>query len=118
MENYLKNNQSYIYNAILKYGHSNFSLTIIEYCEPEKCLERENYYLSYLEENNKYNIAKKSSAPMSGRKHYDETKKQISDAMTGFKHSDETKKIISDAQKGKTLAFGVMKLKNKSRMLL
>jgi group I intron endonuclease len=92
MKNSLKNNQSYIYNAILKYGHSNFSLTIIEYCEPEQCLEREDYYLPYLKENNKYNTAKKSSAPMSGRKHSDETKTKISDAITGFKHYEETKK--------------------------
>ena len=38
MKNYLKNSQSYIYNAILKHGHSNFSLIILEYCEPEKCI--------------------------------------------------------------------------------
>ena len=38
MENHLKNNQSYIYNALLKHGHENFSLTILEYCEPEQCI--------------------------------------------------------------------------------
>ena len=30
MKNCLQNSKSSIYNAILKYGHSNFSLTIIE----------------------------------------------------------------------------------------
>lgn len=44
MENYLKISKSNIYNAILKYGHSKFSLTILEYCEPSKCLEREGFY--------------------------------------------------------------------------
>jgi len=77
MENYLKNSKSSIYNAILKYDHSNFSLTILEYCEPEKCLERERYYQQTL--NPEYNIAKEPGAPMSGRKHSDETKQIMSD---------------------------------------
>jgi len=41
MENPLKNSKSYIYNALLKHGHVNLSLTIIEYCDKEKCIERE-----------------------------------------------------------------------------
>jgi len=36
MENSFKNSKSYIYNALLKYGHYNFSLTIVEYCPPRK----------------------------------------------------------------------------------
>jgi len=47
MENYLKNSQSYISNALLKHGYENFSLTIIEYCEPEQCLEREKFYIGF-----------------------------------------------------------------------
>jgi group I intron endonuclease len=35
MENSLKNSKSYIYNAILKHGHVNFSLTILEYCSQD-----------------------------------------------------------------------------------
>ena len=34
-----------IYKAILKYGHSNFIFEIIEYCEPDVVLKREQYYL-------------------------------------------------------------------------
>ena len=93
MQNYLKNSKSLIYNAILKHGHSNFSLTILEYCEPEQCLEKEDFYLS--SEKHEYNIAKKAGAPMSGRKHSEETKQKISHW---------------DALKGKTLSFGAMKL--------
>ena len=84
MEDYLKNSQSYIYNAILKYGHSNFSLTIIEYCKPEKCLEREDYYLCSLP--HEYNILQKAGSWL------------------GHKHSDESKTIMSEAHKGKTLS--------------
>ena len=35
----------YICNALFKHDYSNFSLEILEYCESEKCLEREGYYL-------------------------------------------------------------------------
>ena len=79
MENYLINYQSYIYSAILKYGHSNFSLTILEYCEPEQCLQREDFYLSSLP--HKYNILEKAGSRI------------------GSKHSDATKQIMSDAAK-------------------
>jgi len=36
-----------VYKAILAHGYSNFSLEILEYCEPDKIiiLEREQYYL-------------------------------------------------------------------------
>lgn len=45
--NYLERTKyMYISRAILKYGMSNFSLAIIEYCEPEQCLDREDFYIS------------------------------------------------------------------------
>jgi len=42
MENLLKRSKSHICSALLKYGHSNFSLEIIEYCEVSDLLIREN----------------------------------------------------------------------------
>jgi group I intron endonuclease len=86
-----------ICKALLKYGYSNFSLEILEYCDKEKCLEREDYYQTKL--NPEYNIAKKAGAPFAGRKHSDETKQIMSDAKKGKTLSDETKKIMSDAAK-------------------
>jgi hypothetical protein len=38
MEDVLNRSNSHIYRAILKNGHSNFSLEILEYCSPDKCL--------------------------------------------------------------------------------
>jgi len=72
MENSLKRSKSHICSAMLKYGHYNFSLTILEYCSPDKCLEREDYYLKLFKP--EYNIAQDPSAPFSGRKHSDESK--------------------------------------------
>jgi group I intron endonuclease len=75
-----------ICRALLKYGYSNFSLTILEYCEPCKCLEREGYYFLLL--NPEYNTAKEPGAPMSGHTHSDETRQIISEVKIGSKHSD------------------------------
>ena len=66
----------YIYRALLKHGHQNFELTILEYCEPSKCLIREKHYWDIV--NPEYNIAQDPTAPMSGRTHSDATKKIIS----------------------------------------
>jgi group I intron endonuclease len=43
-----------IYRALLKYGHSNFSLDILEYCECSILIQREQYYIDLLKP--KYNI--------------------------------------------------------------
>jgi len=96
MEDSLTRSNSHIYRALLKNGYSNFSLTILEYCEPEQCFEREDFYLS--SENNEYNISKKAGASMFGRTHSDATKNKISDALTGSNKSDDTKRKMSDAQ--------------------
>ena len=36
-----------IYRALLKYGHSNFSLYILEYSEPSELIAREQYYIDF-----------------------------------------------------------------------
>ena len=84
-------------------------------CEPEQCIEREDYYLCSLP--HEYNILPKAGSSL-GHKHSNETKKILSEANTGEKnpmfgktgenhpmfeknHSDDSKKIMSDAKKGK-----------------
>jgi len=82
-----------ICKALVKHGYSNFSLTILEYCEPSKCLEREGFYQKQKTKiNPEYNISLNPSAPMSGRKHSDKSKQIMSDAKKGTTLSDETKK--------------------------
>jgi group I intron endonuclease len=98
METHLKRGRSYIYSAILKDGLENFSLEILEFCEPEMCIKREDYYIKLL--NSAYNIIKDPLVPpMYGRNHSEETIKKISDALKGSKRSDETRKKMSDAHK-------------------
>jgi hypothetical protein len=86
IENYCMN----INRAFLKYGYSNFSLEIMEYCEPEKCREREGYYFNKFKP--EYNIAKEPGAPMYGRKHLDSTKKKMRDAHRDSQNSGRFKK--------------------------
>ena len=77
----LSNTCMYICRALLKHGYSNFSLTILEYCEPSKCLEREGFYLKKFKP--EYNISQDPTAPMYGRTHSDATKKKIYDTKKG-----------------------------------
>lgn len=55
-----------INKSILKYGHSNFSLEILEYCDKSKVLSREQYYLDNLKP--KYNMLKYAGSRL-GCKH-------------------------------------------------
>ncbi|KAG0121948.1 GIY-YIG endonuclease, partial [Tuber indicum] len=96
MEDALKRGLSHIYRALLKNGHSTFSLTILEYCEPSKCLIREKHYWDLL--NPEYNIAKNPTAPMSGRKHSEEIRKKMSSA----EHSGHFKPGKDNPMFGKT----------------
>jgi group I intron endonuclease len=114
-----RHNYMYICRSLLKHGHSNFSLTILEYCKPEQCLAREYYYQKKF--NPEYNTAQDTIAPMSGLTHSDESKQKMSDAkigeknpmfganrkgqenpMFGKKHSSETLSKISAAMIGNT----------------
>lgn len=70
----LRNTCMLICRAFIKHDYSNFSLIILEYCSPDKCLEREGYYLKLLKP--EYNTSQNPSAPFSGRKHYKETRKK------------------------------------------
>jgi group I intron endonuclease len=108
--NYLiRANYMNICSALLLHGYSNFSLEILEFYKVSDLLIREKHSLDLL--NPEYNIAKDTTAPMSGRIHSDEARKKISDAhqglhagennhMFGKTHSDETRKKISDAMSG------------------
>jgi group I intron endonuclease len=108
-----------INKALLKVGYYNFSLEILEYCEPSKCIEREQYYLNLLQP--EYNILKIAGSSL-GYQHSEEakkkiseakknmteeTKKRISEAHLGKNHSEETRKKISEAHIGREPTTGI-----------
>jgi group I intron endonuclease len=78
---YLNRNNMVISKALLKHGYSSFSLEILEYCEPKKCIEREQYYLDLLKP--EYNILLNAGS------------------LLGFKHSDEAIAKMSIKAKAK-----------------
>lgn len=81
--NQLMRSNMYIYKAILKYGYSNFSLDIIEYCEPNLLISREQYYIDLLKP--EYNILKVAYSFL-GFKHSLSTRIQMSINNTGVNH--------------------------------
>lgn len=116
---YLNNANNVIHRAILKYNHDNFSLYILEYCLPDKLIERGQYYLQTL--NPEYNILKIAGSSL-GFKHSEEIAMRISEAQKGEnnsmygrsgvnspkygeKHSEETLLKISTAMKGENNPF-------------
>lgn len=58
-----------IYKALVAHGFDNFTLEILEYCEPSELLKREQYYLDLL--NPEYNILKVAGSRL-GAKHTQE----------------------------------------------
>ena len=101
---YIKSKGGFIISrALIKYGYTNFSLTILEYCDKSDLLTREQYYFDKL--NPQYNILKIAGSSQ-GYKHSVETKAKISKALKGVYideksalfgrfHTEETKKLMS-----------------------
>jgi group I intron endonuclease len=87
-----------INRAFFKYGYSNFSLHILEYCDVSVLIEREQYYLDLF--NPEYNINPTAGNSL-GFKHSSESKKKMSAAKNGKILSQNTKKKISTAMTGK-----------------
>lgn len=90
-----------IYKAILKRGHSNFIFEIIEYCEPDMVLEREQYYLDNFDFY--YNVLEKADSIL-GYKHTEETLSKMigrTNAL-GYKHNLETIAKLKELSTNKT----------------
>jgi len=119
--NRLTKSKMTIYKAILKYGYKKFSLDILDYCNPDVLLEREQYYIDLLKpEYNNLGIAGSSL----GYKHTSDTLKKfkirkfsdiartnLAKAATGRVLNKEIKTNISLARKG-------IKLSNETKIKL
>lgn len=62
--------KSIIYSGLLKYGHNNFKLEVLEYCDSKVLIHKEQHYLDLYCP--KYNILTKAGSTL-GYKHTDET---------------------------------------------
>jgi group I intron endonuclease len=101
IKNELKKGNSAIYNSLLKYGYSEFSLEILEYCDKEELISREQYYIDCL--NPEYNLLKVAGSCI-GYKHTKETRANMSAALVGRKLSAEHITKISAANVGRVFS--------------
>lgn len=103
-----------------KYGQENFVWWILDYCEKENYIFKEQYFLDsyrpFADEKNGFNIAKNSLAPFLGRKHSEESKVLMSKALKGKKRTQETRDRISKAKTGKKASPETI-LKMKARIV-
>jgi group I intron endonuclease len=103
----LKRGKSAICSSILKHGHSIFRLEILEYCEPDNAVTREQHYLDLLKP--EYNILGTAGSPL-GFLHSVESIAKMSEAKKGNKnrlgknHSELAKGKMSAAHIGKILS--------------
>jgi group I intron endonuclease len=97
----------YISNSILKYGHDNFTILILELIEQNDhiktdLINREQYYIDLLKPILNINPTAGSSL---GFKHSEETKALLSNLRKGKSLSDETKSLLSDLFSGELNPF-------------
>lgn len=107
--------------AISKYGISQFYFVVLEYCEIEDLINREQFYIDQL--NPIYNILRVAGSslgyqhtevykelfsgenhPFFGKTHTESTKDQIRESKLGSTISEDVKKKISDSLKSKDLS--------------
>lgn len=94
---HLINHNTPIHNALLKYGYSNFTLEILEYCEGVNPVLREQFYFDLLKP--EYNILEQAGSSL-GFKHSDESLELFKN---NRKVSEETRNNLSLAAIGRTL---------------
>ena len=92
----LKRNPRPIKDALLKYGHCNFTLEILEDCPVTSLTEREPLYIDLLIP--EYNILKNAYSVL-GYKHTQETIRKLKEKII----SPEHKKILSSIHMGKVV---------------
>jgi group I intron endonuclease len=93
-----KHHNKHLQNAYNLYGEENFKFEIIEECEKEILIEREQFHIDELKP--KFNL------------------RLIAKSNLGMKHSEETKEKMSESHKGQTSwCKGLTKENNKSLLL-
>lgn len=83
--------------ALLKYGHANFTLEILDYCTLVELIAREQYWIDLLKP--EYNTLKKAGSSL-GYIHTEDNKAKISKSRTGQKQSQEAIAKIAKAMLG------------------
>lgn len=98
----------HLLNHYKKYGEC-FYFEVIELCNQESLIEREQYYIDLFKSynNNGFNICRKAGSLL-GYRHTEETRKGWSEKRKGYKHSNDTKSNMSLAQRGSNHAQTIL----------
>ena len=110
----LSRNPRPIQDALLKYGHSNFTLEILEYSPKTKLIEREQFYLDLLVP--EYNILKYAFSLL-GFKHSQESIEKFKAKLISPEHKEilssiHTGKLVSEETRNKLAAATASYRKN------
>lgn len=95
---HLLKHKTTIHKALLKYGYLNFSLEILEYCNKNISVSREQYYIDLLKPD--YNILQTAGSSL-GFKHSPET---LDFFRNSRKISEQTRKNLSRSATGRVLS--------------
>ena len=91
----------YLQRAWNKYGENSFGVYVLEECETDLLLHREQFYIDTLCP--EYNMTRNAARPMLGRKHTEESKKKMGNTRRGRKlsksHSLNLKKSLQKLSK-------------------
>jgi group I intron endonuclease len=97
----LNDSNMVIYKALQKHGYSNFSLEILEYCEPDQTVLKEQEYIDLLKP--EYNINPTAGSSL-GYKHSAATLEKLRNRDYSFIHNEETRLKLSAAATGRVLS--------------
>jgi len=85
-----KTTNGHLQSALKSYGLKNFTFCVVEFCDSQVLLQREQHYLDILfslPKELRYNFSPVAGAPIAGRTHSDETRAKMSEAQTGANNS-------------------------------
>ncbi len=99
-----------IAKSLLKNNYKNFYLGILEFCDSDKCIDRENYYLDLFKP--AYNVLKVAGYPPLYRKHSLAIRKKLSRVSPyavkiSFRDLSENKTVTFPSLKAACIKFGV-----------
>ena len=99
-----KHRNRYLQRAWNKDGIISFLFIVIEYCDIDKLIEREQYWFSQFDfDNQLYNLCPVAGSSL-GVKRSDETRKKLSERCKGRVQSEETRNKLSNVAKGRTFS--------------
>lgn len=93
---------SHLQRSFSKYGGAGFEFSIVEVCDRESLIEREQYWIDTLVPT--CNVALAAGHPTRGRHLSEDHKRQLSDARKGRPMTEEAKRKLSEYRKGRKMA--------------